>query len=222
MSAHRAPDWLACVLQFPAGRGSPSIANKRSLEQALRSLFPAATIERRWSGQVIETVDGLPFVGATADHQYVATGYAGNGLTFGTLSAMMLHEAVMGGQHPLRDLFDPGRKATSLSAAVEFIAENVDYPFHFIADRLRNREDGGAESVRAGEGKVLSIGGQRVACHRTPAGELIKVSAVCTHMGCLVRWNGAESTWDCPCHGSRFTAEGLVPGGPAESPLEPL
>jgi Rieske Fe-S protein len=109
-----------------------------------------------------------------------------------------------------------------LSAIATFVSENVDYPYHYIADRLRNRDRGGAESVAPGEGKVLMIGGQRVACHRTNDGALIKVSAVCTHMGCLVRWNGAESTWDCPCHGSRFTPDGLVLGGPAETALEKL
>ena len=192
------------------------------LEAALRTLLPSAQIERRWSGQVVETADSLPYIGQTASHQYAATGYAGNGLTFGTLAGMMLHDAVMGTDNPWRELFDPNRKATSLGAIATFVSENVDYPYHFIADRLRNRDQGGAESVAPGEGKVLTIGGQRVACHRTNDGELIKVSAVCTHMGCLVRWNGAESTWDCPCHGSRFTADGLVLGGPAEAPLEKL
>ena len=81
---------------------------------------------------------------------------------------------------------------------------------------------GDASSVAPGDGKVLTIGGQRVAVHRTPEKKLIKVSAYCTHMGCLVRWNGAASTWDCPCHGSRFSPEGHVIGGPAEAPLEPL
>jgi len=190
------------------------------VEQTLRALLPSAQIERRWSGQVVETADGLPYIGQTADHQYAATGYAGNGLTFGTLAGIMMRDAVMGVRNPWRELFDPNRKATSLGAFAHFVAENVDYPYHFIADRLRNRDQGDTEDVAPGEGKVLTIGGQRVACHRTAEGTLIKVSAVCTHMGCLVRWNGAESTWDCPCHGSRFTADGLVLGGPAEAPLE--
>ena len=192
------------------------------LESAFKSLFPSARIERRWSGQVIETSDGLPFVGETADHQYAATGYAGNGLTFGTLAAMMLRDAIMGDTNPWRDLFDPHRKPTSLGAIAHVIAENVDYPYHYIADRLGNNDHGDAASVAPGEGKVLMIGGQRVAVHRTPEKKLIKVSAYCTHMGCLVRWNGAASTWDCPCHGSRFSPEGHVIGGPAEAPLEPL
>jgi glycine/D-amino acid oxidase-like deaminating enzyme/nitrite reductase/ring-hydroxylating ferredoxin subunit len=204
------------------GQESDTEARFARLETTLRALLPSAQIERRWSGQVIETTDGLPFIGQTADHQHAATGYAGNGLTFGTLAAMVLHDAVMNVQNPWRELFDPNRKATSLDAVAHFVAENVDYPYHYIADRLRTRETGGAETVAPGEGKVLTIRGQRVACHRTKEGKLIKVSAVCTHMGCLVRWNDAESTWDCPCHGSRFTADGLVLGGPAEAALEPM
>lgn len=135
---------------------------------------------------------------------------------------MMLRDAVIGRPNPWKDLFDPRRKALSLGALAHVVGENADYPYHMIADRLRRNRTDGVDSVEPGDGKVLTIGGRPVACHRTSAGDLVKVSAVCTHLGCLVRWNGAESTWDCPCHGSRFTAEGFVLGGPAEAPLEPV
>jgi glycine/D-amino acid oxidase-like deaminating enzyme/nitrite reductase/ring-hydroxylating ferredoxin subunit len=204
------------------GQASDTDARFERLEQALREIVPSAQVDRRWSGQVIETSDGLPFVGQTADHQFVATGYSGNGLTFGTLAAMMLCDAVTGAPNPWRELFDPHRKPASLGALATLVSENVDYPFYFVADRLRRHAGEGVDSVARGEGKVLTLDGKRVACHRTNAGKLIKVSAVCTHLGCLVRWNDAESTWDCPCHGSRFTPDGLVVGGPAEAPLEPV
>lgn len=191
------------------------------LEATLHELIPAARVERRWSGQVIETDDGLPFIGETASHQYAATGFAGNGLTFGTLAGIMLHDAVMKRSNPWRELFDPHRKASSAGAIATYVTENVDYPYYYIRDRLRG-DDSGSDSVAPGDGKVLTIDGRRVAVHRTDAGELVKVSAVCTHMGCLVRWNTAERTWDCPCHGSRFTVDGLVLGGPAEASLEKL
>lgn len=192
------------------------------LEEALRRLLPEARIERRWSGQVVETTDGLPFIGEVADHQYIAAGYAGNGLTFGTVAAMIMRDAITGAKNPWRDLFDPSRKVSSPSALRTLIEENVDYPLHFIADRLRQNKNIGVENVPRGEGRVVVSDGQRVAVHRKDDGTVVKVSAVCTHMGCIVRWNNAERTWDCPCHGSRFTPEGLVLGGPAESPLEPL
>lgn len=190
----------------------------RQVLRALLDIIPDAVPERRWSGQVIETSDGLPYIGETAEGQFAATGYTGNGLTFGTLAGLMAHDYVLGRKNPWQDVFAPDRK--NLRAGLTTVlAENVDYPVHFILDRLR-QESGGVESVAPGDGRVLSIGGKRVAVHRTPSGELLEVSAVCTHMGCLVRWNKAEATWDCPCHGSRFTPEGLVLGGPAEEPLE--
>ncbi len=192
------------------------------LEDALQRLLPRASAERRWSGQVIETSDGLPFIGEVAEHQYAATGYAGNGLTFGTAAGMIIHDAILGSNNPWRDLFDPQRKASSPSALRRLVEENVDYPLHFIADRLRQNRKAGVENVPRGEGRVIMIDGKRVAVHRKDDGTVVKVSAVCTHMGCIVRWNTAEQTWDCPCHGSRFTPDGLVLAGPAESPLDPI
>jgi glycine/D-amino acid oxidase-like deaminating enzyme/nitrite reductase/ring-hydroxylating ferredoxin subunit len=203
------------------GQASDTEACYSRLEEALRRLLPRAKPERRWSGQVIETTDGLPFIGEVADHQYIATGYAGNGLTFGTVAAMMIHDAIAGAKNPWRDLFDPQRKASSPSALRRIVEENVDYPLHYIADRLRQNRTAGVENVPRGEGRVVMIDGQRVAVHRKHDGSVVKVSAVCTHMGCIVRWNTAEQTWDCPCHGSRFTPDGLVVAGPAESPLDP-
>jgi glycine/D-amino acid oxidase-like deaminating enzyme/nitrite reductase/ring-hydroxylating ferredoxin subunit len=192
------------------------------LTATFQRLVPSAQIERRWSGQVVETDDMLPFIGQVADHQYVATGFAGNGLTFGTLAGMMLHDAVTNAPNPWKALLDPNRKASSLEALSRLVAENIDYPFYLITDRLRSNDKSGVENVPRGQGKVVTVGGRRVAVHRKDNGELIKVSAVCTHMGCLVRWNGAERTWDCPCHGSRFSPDGLVIGGPAEAPLESI
>jgi glycine/D-amino acid oxidase-like deaminating enzyme/nitrite reductase/ring-hydroxylating ferredoxin subunit len=204
------------------GQASDTEACYSALEKALCRLFPTATIERRWSGQVIETNDGLPFIGEVAEHQYIATGYAGNGLTFGSAAAMTIHDAITGRANPWRELFDPRRRTPSSSTLRRLVEENVDYPLHFIADRVRQNRSAGVENVPRGEGRVVIVDGQRTAVHRRDDGSVVKVSAVCTHMGCIVRWNNAERTWDCPCHGSRFTPEGLVVAGPAESPLEPI
>ena len=187
---------------------------------SLNRLIPNAQIERRWSGQVIETADGLPYIGRVADHQYIATGFAGNGLTFGTLAGMMIHDAILGLPNPLAALLDPRRKATSFDAMRTLVAENADYPLRYVADRLHRDLKTNIDDTARGDGRVMTLAGRRVAVHRTDTGDVVKVSAACTHMGCLVRWNRAERTWDCPCHGSRFTPEGLVIGGPAEVPLE--
>ena len=190
------------------------------VQKLLLRLLPSARIDARWTGQVIETSDGLPFVGETAPHQYAATGYAGNGLTFGTLGGLMVHDAITGAENPWRALFDPNRRELKAKVLATVVAENVQYPFYFLVDRLRRNRTDDVQTLKPGEGKVLTIGGKAVACHRTDAGELVKVSAVCTHMGCLVRWNVSQRTWDCPCHGSRFTSDVVVLGGPAESALE--
>ncbi|MFL5560975.1 MAG: FAD-dependent oxidoreductase, partial [Gemmatimonadaceae bacterium] len=183
-------------------------------------LLPSVQVDARWTGQVIETNDLLPFIGANAPHQYISTGYAGNGLTFGTLGGLIMHDAITGVDNPWRELFDPSRKTFEPKSLARYASENFDYPFHFIVDRLRRNRSDTVRTIKPGEGKVLTIEGKPVACSRKDDGTLVKVSAVCTHMGCIVRWNTSERTWDCPCHGSRFTDEGLVLGGPAEAALE--
>jgi glycine/D-amino acid oxidase-like deaminating enzyme/nitrite reductase/ring-hydroxylating ferredoxin subunit len=193
----------------------------REVERALHRVLPEATVDRRWSGQVIETNDGLPYIGMTADRQFVSTGYAGNGLTFGTLGGVMARDAVLDERNPWQEILDPGRKNLTGGLGT-LVRENLDYPYHLVIDRLREDRTAGPESVAAGDGHVIRQGKRHVACHRTAEGALMMLDAVCTHMGCLVRFNKAEQTWDCPCHGSRFATDGAVIGGPAEEPLERL
>ena len=192
----------------------------RQLEQSLREIWPAVQIEDRWSGQVIETHDGLPYIGEVDQRQFVATGFAGNGMTFGTLGAMMARDAVVEISNPWKDLFDPHR--TTLSKAWNYIAEGVDYPYYVMRDRLIAAQDRSPETLKPGEGGILKYNGQKVAAFRDEAGTLSMLSPVCPHLGCLVHWNAAETTWDCPCHGSRFKCTGEVHAGPAESPLKEL
>jgi Rieske Fe-S protein len=167
---------------------------------------------------VIETPDGLPYIGASADHQYAATGFSGNGLTFGTLAAMMTTDAILGRRNPWADLFDPGRKALT-SGLWDYLKENADYPYYMIRDRFAGAQGRSLRGVKRGEGTVIERNGQMAAVYRDASGAVTIRSATCTHMGCLVAWNPAERTWDCPCHGSRFTPAGDVLAGPAETPL---
>jgi Rieske Fe-S protein len=191
----------------------------KKLEEMLGRLIPTAKVDRRWTGQVIETNDGLPYIGETAERQFVATGFAGNGMTFGTLAAMMATDAILGQKNPWADLFSVNRKKVR-GGTWDYITENVDYPYYMLRDWLKGAEADQPSQVKRGDGKILKIDGERVACSRDEDGKLHAVSAVCTHMGCLVHWNSTEHTWDCPCHGSRFEATGEVIGGPAEKPLE--
>jgi glycine/D-amino acid oxidase-like deaminating enzyme/nitrite reductase/ring-hydroxylating ferredoxin subunit len=189
------------------------------LEAALKDLVPEIEVTHRWSGQVIETNDGLPFIGETAERQFTATGFSGNGMTFGTVAAMMATDYVLGRSNPWRELFDTGR--TKIRGGLwDYLKENKDYPYYLIRDRFAGAEGRSLRAVRRGQGKILDLDdGTRVAAYRAPDGSLTVRSPICTHLGCLVGWNQAEQTWDCPCHGSRFAPDGRVISGPAESPL---
>ena len=189
------------------------------LEQTLHRFLPEAKVDCRWSGQVIESHDGLPLIGQTAERQFVATGFSGNGITFGTLSAMMIRDAIVGCKNPWRDLFDPNRKQTR-EGIWNYLTENIEYPYYMMKDRLLASEGKSLRSLKRGQGKILKLDGQRVAAYRDADGQATKLSAVCTHLGCIVHWNEAETSWDCPCHGARFDVTGKVIAGPAESPLE--
>jgi glycine/D-amino acid oxidase-like deaminating enzyme/nitrite reductase/ring-hydroxylating ferredoxin subunit len=188
------------------------------LERTLLSMIDGIEITHRWSGQVIETPDGLPYIGDTAPQQFAGTGYSGNGLTFGTLTGMMATDRTLGRTNPWSDLFDPSRRKV-VGGAWDYIKENADYPYYMIRDKIAGAEGRSMREVPRGAGKVIEAKGQTLAVYRDDRGKLLVRSAVCTHMGCLVNWNQAERTWDCPCHGSRFKPDGAVIAGPAESPL---
>lgn len=224
LRVHDAPEGPYAIFggaDHKTGTADDTEACFRSVEQALHRVLPAATVDRRWSGQVIETNDGLPYIGLTGDRQFVATGFSGNGLTFGTLAGVMARDAVLDERNPWQELLDPGRTKI-LGSLGTLVREQLDYPYHLLLDRLREDRSAGPEGVARGEGRVFKRDGRHVACHRTEEGDLMMVDAVCTHLGCLVRFNQAEKTWDCPCHGSRFATNGAVIGGPAEEPLERL
>jgi len=191
------------------------------LERTLQSLIGDIDLTHRWSGQVIETPDGLPYIGETATRQFAGTGYSGNGMTFGTLAGMMAAEHAVGRKSPWTELFDPGRKKIR-GGLWDYIRENKDYPYYLIRDRFAGAEGRSRRGVKRGSGKVLDLNGQNVAVYRDESGATVERSAVCTHMGCLVNWNEAARTWDCPCHGSRFHPDGKVIAGPAESPLSKI
>ena len=189
-----------------------------ALEKRLKSLLPRAEITHRWSGQVIETPDGLPYLGRSTDHQYAVTGAAGNGMTFGTLGALVSVDGILDRANPWSELFDTGRKKIR-GGAWNYITQNKDYPYYLIRDRFAGPEGRSLRQVKRGEGKILDLDGKRVAAYRDSDGTTVVRSAICTHMGCEVKWNGSERTWDCPSHGSRFKPTGEVLAGPAESPL---
>jgi glycine/D-amino acid oxidase-like deaminating enzyme/nitrite reductase/ring-hydroxylating ferredoxin subunit len=200
------------------GQQEDTAACYRRLDERLSAIVPHVEVTHRWSGQVIETPDGLPYIGQSAEHQYAATGYAGNGLTFGTLAGIVIADAILERSNPWAELFDPGRKALT-RGLWNYVKENIDYPYYMVRDRFAGAEGQSLRAVKRGQGKIIERNGAKVAAYRDQAGAVTLRSAICTHMGCVVGWNTAERTWDCPCHGSRFRPTGDVISGPAEAPL---
>ncbi len=204
------------------GEESDTEACYARLEAFARDRFGVGAPRFRWSGQIIEPVDGLPFIGTNtaSRHVYVATGYAGNGMTFGTLAGMIVSDLIAGRANPYAPLYAATR-VKPLAAAYDYLAENALFPAHLVADRLTslNAEDRPVEALAPGEGGIFATDAGKVAVCRDRSGTLHACSAVCTHLACDVAWNTAEQTWDCPCHGSRFSPEGRVINGPAVSDL---
>jgi glycine/D-amino acid oxidase-like deaminating enzyme/nitrite reductase/ring-hydroxylating ferredoxin subunit len=184
--------------------------------------FGATEANYRWSGQIIEPVDGLPYIGrnTASRHVYVATGFSGNGITFGTLAGMIVSDLILGRANPYVELFDATR-VKPLASAFGYVTENVAFPAHLLKDRLTtfNAEKRPVESLQPGEGGVFATDEGKLAVCRDQHGVLHSLSPVCTHLACDVAWNQAEQTWDCPCHGSRFSPDGAVINGPAVADL---
>jgi glycine/D-amino acid oxidase-like deaminating enzyme/nitrite reductase/ring-hydroxylating ferredoxin subunit len=193
----------------------------RSLEAWARQRFDVESVEHRWATQDNMPADGLPFVGRLwpfSDRVLTATGMRKWGIAMGTAAARMLTDAINGDESPWTGTFTPLR-LHPLAGGTDFVKENANAGFHWFADRLSRRAS--EEELARGQGAVVGSGlGQR-AVYRDEAGVLHGLSARCTHLGCIVRFNTAERTWDCPCHGSRFALDGSVIEGPAVRGLEP-
>lgn len=191
-----------------------------NLGQKLNGIFPHAERRQHWSGQVIETVDGIPYIGETVNGEFIATGFSGTGMTFGTLAGMMFRDHVLSIQNPWTELFSVERKL--LSASWDYLCENKDYPYYMVKGIFSGGSDMSSSSLFCDEGKIIKHAGRKTAAYRDPDGKITLLSATCPHMGCVVCWNDAAKTWDCPCHGSRFSPTGEVLAGPAEHPLKPF
>jgi glycine/D-amino acid oxidase-like deaminating enzyme/nitrite reductase/ring-hydroxylating ferredoxin subunit len=205
------------------GQANDAEARFGRLEEWTRERFPQVeSFAYRWSGQVMEPVDGLAFIGRNpldSDNVYIATGDSGNGMTHGTIAGILLTDLILGRANKWAELYDPSRKPLSLSAAKDFAEENLNVAAQYT-DLVTPGEVSDVAEIKAGEGAIIRRGLTKVACYRDDAGALHERSAICTHLGCVVQWNSGEKTWDCPCHGSRFRcADGGVVNGPAINAL---
>ena len=205
------------------GQESDGAERHARLERWMRQFCPTAgEVLHRWSGQVMEPVDGVAYLGRNPGdrHVFVATGDSGMGMTHGTIAGLLVSDLIVHGESRWAPLYDPSRKTTSLSSAREFLKENLNVALQY-GDWLSPGEVTSADELAPGQGGVVRRGLARIACYRDDEGRLHERSAVCTHLGCVVAWNPTERSWDCPCHGSRFDPDGRVLRGPAISELPP-
>jgi glycine/D-amino acid oxidase-like deaminating enzyme/nitrite reductase/ring-hydroxylating ferredoxin subunit len=194
----------------------------RHLERFAHERFGPVEVRYRWSAQDYGSVDGVPFVGRLtplSTRVHVATGFGKWGMSAGTAAAEALSDAILKRRNLWSWLYDPSR-LRARAGTRSFLAENLDVARRFAADRLVRGSDRPAEGLARGEGRVCRRGGRLVAASRDAVGRAHVVSAVCPHLGCVVAWNELEASWDCPCHGSRFAADGALLQGPAVEGLE--
>ncbi|MEU4311081.1 FAD-dependent oxidoreductase [Nocardia sp. NPDC024068] len=190
-----------------------------------REHFPVDSIDYHWGAQDNTTSDDLPYIGRFhpgARHVYVSTGFGGWGMTHGIAGGRILAAELAGDPLPWARIYDP-RRLHPVVESGSLLKSGLDVGRHLIGDRLApSTFRDSSDDLAPGSGAVMRRSGQRCAVYRDEAGRLHTVSAVCTHLGCLVAFNDAETSWDCPCHGSRFDIDGKVLEGPATTPLRPV
>ena len=192
------------------------------LERWIRGNFTVSSIDYTWTNEDYDSMDRVPFVGHPTDgreHFYIATGFNAWGMTAGTVAGMILADLVRGRENSWASLYDANR-IKPVAGGPKFVAENVQVAKHFIAGWLSGSGVKSPEELAIGDSAVMKWQGDQVAAYRDDEGHLHVVSAVCTHMGCTLGWNGVDRSWDCPCHGSRFSFRGEVLHGPAKTPLK--
>lgn len=192
------------------------------LESWARERFPEMQeVIYSWSGQVMETVDGLAYLGRNVGEKniYVITGDSGNGLTHGTLGAMLISDLIQEIPNPWEEIYEPSR--IHFSSFKDFVKENANVAAQY-AEWLNPQSLASLDKLPLNEGTVLNLGLRKIAVYKNDYGLLDFHSAVCPHLGCVVNWNGVEKSWDCPCHGSRFDCHGKLLEGPAQTDLSEI
>jgi glycine/D-amino acid oxidase-like deaminating enzyme/nitrite reductase/ring-hydroxylating ferredoxin subunit len=203
------------------GEGGDESRHPQTLRNYTTERFRVLSIEQEWSSEFFEPADGIPFVGRfpSAEHVYFAGGFSGTGLTFGTMAGKLLAEQCLNRPSDLSDLFALTR-LRPFAAAKQMLTENVDAAWRFVADRLAPDPISSLNEIPIGMGRVVSYENKTLAVFRDGQGTPHLLSPQCTHAGCIVHWNEAESTWDCPCHGGRYTALGERLYGPPAHDLK--
>ncbi len=198
------------------GQNDDYEATFNRLETWAKKNFPMfQKTDYAWSGQIIESMDGLAFIGPSPYHQniYIATGYSGNGMTYSAIAAMIFRDLLLEKENKSDELYNPTRK--NLKSAGNFLKENVNVIKEMVTGHLESGDRETSEQLSPGEGAIVKKGLAHLAVYRDDEGHLHTFSAICTHLGCVVQWNSSQKSFDCPCHGSRFSGKGEVICGPA-------
>jgi glycine/D-amino acid oxidase-like deaminating enzyme/nitrite reductase/ring-hydroxylating ferredoxin subunit len=192
-----------------------------NLENYARAHFPISSIDYKWSSQYYNSPDDLPYIGRlnNTSNLYVGTGFSGNGLTFGTVAGLLISDLILNKYNEFAEVYNPNR-TKSISAIGKLVSTGINVAAQFIGDRIKPAETISVEDIGLEEGKLLDINGQKTAVYKDAEGTLHAMSPICTHAGCVVNWNEAEKSWDCPCHGGRFDCHGNVLNGPPTKSLE--
>ncbi|MCK8519578.1 FAD-dependent oxidoreductase [Methanoculleus sp. 7T] len=209
-------------MEHRTGENVDTREHYRSLADYARSVYPVRSIDYHWSAQDYITIDGVPYIGRLADgHEnvYIATGFRKWGMTNGTAAAMILADMIRGRENPWSGVYAPDR-FKPMASIQTFLAHNIEVAEKYIGGAI-SRPSGDLRDVLPGEGRILMIEGRKTGVFRDREGRVHAVNPTCTHKGCVVAWNSAEETWDCPCHGSRYDAYGKVIHGPAVKGLPP-
>ncbi len=196
----------------------------RKLESYLQKYFDIEEVAFKWSSQFFTPTDGLPYIGrlpGNPDSVFVATGFGGNGMTYSHVTALALTELIVKGESKYEKLFNPNR-IKPVAGFESFVKEAADVVAKFIGDRFSKVKIKELGEIAHGEAKVVKYEGNSIALYKDEKGGLHAVNPACSHINCIVGWNSAEKTWDCPCHGSRFSMDGEVLTAPARKDLEKI
>jgi glycine/D-amino acid oxidase-like deaminating enzyme/nitrite reductase/ring-hydroxylating ferredoxin subunit len=206
------------------GQADNAEASFLRLESYIRKYFTLDEFLFKWSSQYFDPADGLPYIGHLPGHPgniFVATGYGGNGMTYSSVAALLLRRMILKGESPYIKLFDPNR-IKPVAGFTSFIKQNVDVLRKFVGKWFDREKLEEFAELAPGEGRVVKYNDEKVALYKDEHGELHAINPICTHLKCSVAWNNAEQTWDCPCHGARYSYEGKVLTGPADHDLEKI
>ncbi len=209
--------------KYKTGQAHDTTEYVKGLEQFMKKRFDVSATKYIWGGQQYRANDGLPYIGKHSDKLYMATGFASDGLTYGTVAAMIISDEILEKSNPWEKLYD-FKRHTPAKSFKEFFKENINVAAQYIKDFPGKVDAKDIDEVKNCEGKIIQKNNEKLAVYRDENGKAHVVSAVCTHMKCIVNWNQSERTWDCPCHGSRFKFDGQVIEGPAidNLPTKPL